>query len=286
MMTIAIVAAGVIAFVVVSTMIATSNHQRSTLPASNAAQIILGDPISYPVNDSWGSVTDGFILYEVIPVTVYAPASTSMSLTVPNLPPQTWVHFGKTSVVASPAGADTTMMIMGAVAQPGNAYRLTVEASSPNLTVNSTVHIATDDSSPIVLQGNPSDELLPPSSNVQVPANTATPDAISMVYDSAANRGSPATLDANLKVLGLQVNGSTQSMPSWLSVNFSKTAFTLTQYQPIFISMRESNTLALSTTSKPVTCVVAIDETVGGVESVQHVTLTIMPPFQSAEPFP
>jgi hypothetical protein len=279
-----VTAAALIATVGVETI---GGQTVTSTSSSGAARVVLGTPTSHFVTDTFGTVTDKWVLYQVIPVTVYGPTSTTFSLSTPNLPSQTWVHFGSSSVVTSATGTDTTITIMGAIASPGpgQSQDFTVQASDSAMTVNSTIQVATgSEGSPLmVLSGSPSEQLLP-STVDGLPSNASTPVSIPMVYDPSSPSTEPSTLAVSLDVLGIVVNGSVESVPSSMSFDFSNATFTLGQYQPAFISIHESNTVDLSVASPPQQYVVAIGETVNGVQSTQDVTMTIAPPFQSAPP--
>ena len=101
-----------------------------------------------------------------------------------------------------------------------------------------------------------------------------------IVYDPST-AGSPSVLDANFAVLGLSVNGSIEGVPSWLSVSFSSANLTLSEYQPTYLSIHVSNTLDFpSLAEPPLKCVLAVGETINGVESTQLIALAIYPPVR------
>jgi hypothetical protein len=166
---------------------------------------------------------------------------------------------------------------MGAFAKPGNADNLVVQASSPTLTLNATVSVAYVGIPRFVLHSS-SDQFLP--SQLDEPAGQAFPDDVMMVYDPANPAREPATLSFSLVVLGLSVNGSLQTLPSWLSVGFANPNFTLRPYQPSFTSIHLSNSVSMNPLSSPQRYVIAVAETVNGAESTQYITLTVTPPVQ------
>ena len=221
----------------------------------------------------WGSATVSFVLYQVIPITVYAASPAAMNLTASSLLSSAWMHFANASVIASPTGGDTTLTIMGAVvASQGTA--LSVEGSSPTLTFNSSLDIEFNGvgNGAIVLR-TPSDQLLPSAMGCSDQC-TATYE-LSMVYDPANLTTDPAALNVSLDVLGILVNGSIQSLPSMVSVGFTNTTFTLEQYQPVFVTIfHETNSFSPTSYNN---YTLAVAETVNGATSTQYVTMDFSP---------
>jgi hypothetical protein len=281
-----------------------TSQPQSVASLSSVPKIVVGNATSYFANDSFRGGGSSWILYQVIPVTVYAPTATALTMSVANLPPQTWVHFGTETLVASPSGTLTTMTVMGMVDNTGLSnhvpsvpgykgvlpavapgasaprYHLTLEASSSSLTVNSNISLSSISSlgsSLVVLNGSGSQPLFP-SNLGSFGSNESETDPINMVYAPSNPSTSPSSLDVSLKVLGVVVNGSLESMPSSLTFAFSQTDFTLTQYQPTFVSVHESNTVPLQTYSASQRFVVAVAETVNGAQFVQNLILTLEPP--------
>jgi hypothetical protein len=251
----------------------TSTTSVSPQVSSGAARIVFGNPVSHPVTGKWGGATVSFVLYQVIPITVYAATPTPMNLTVSNPLSSTWAHLANASVIASPTGGNTTLTIMGAVVESQGAG-LSVEASSPGLTLNSTVDIESNGvgNSAIVLHA-PSDQLLP-SAMGGSDQGMATYE-LSMVYDPANVTTDPAALNVSLDVLGILVNGSIQSSPNMLSVGFTNTTFTLAPYQPTFVTIFHETESFSPTSYNNYTLAVA--ETVNGATSTQYIAMDFSP---------
>lgn len=267
----------------VDTICSTQSNQQATSSFSGVPQIVIGNPTSCRVYDQGSrAVPSSWILYEVIPVSVFAPASTILTLSAPNLPPDSWAHFGTNPIVASLAGANTTLTVIGVVVASqgsGNIHNLTVMASSSSLVVSSTVHVSWDSlgGRPLtVLSGEGVEPFFPTSETFA--GNDTASDSINMVYDPSNASTAPSSLRVNLKVLGVVVDGSVKNMPSKLSISFSKTDFTLNPYQPDFLTIDEFNTISLGSASLPQRFVVAVAETINGTELTEDLTVTIEPP--------
>jgi hypothetical protein len=267
----------------VDILCAPESNQQTVSSFSGVPQMVIGNPTSCRVYDQGSrAVPTSWILYQVIPVTVYAPTSTILTLSAPDIPPDSWAHFGTNPLVASPAGANTTLTVMGVVTTSqgsGSVHNLTVQASSPALTVNSTVPVAWGSlgGRPLtVLSGEGAEPLFPTSESFA--SNVSSASSVNMVYDPGNVSAAPSSLSVDLKVLGVVVDGSVKSMPSTLVFSFSKADFTLAPYQPDFLTIDESNTIPLGPTSPPQRFVVAVAETVNGVEATQDLALTIEPP--------
>jgi hypothetical protein len=127
-----------------------------------------------------------------------------------------------------------------------------------------------------VLSGEGAEPLFPTSESFA--SNVSSASSVNMVYDPGNVSAAPSSLSVDLKVLGVVVDGSVKSMPSTLVFSFSKADFTLAPYQPDFLTIDESNTIPLGPTSPPQRFVVAVAETVNGVEATQDLALTIEPP--------
>ncbi|MDA4123384.1 MAG: hypothetical protein OK456_09420 [Thaumarchaeota archaeon] len=240
---------------------------------SGAPRIVLGSPVSHSVTGVWGSGTVSFVLYQVIPITVYAATPAVMNLTASSLLSSGWTHFANASVIASPTGGYTTLTIMGAVVASQGAA-LSVEASSPTLTLNSSLGIEPNGvgNSAIVLR-TPSGQLLPSAMGCSDQC-TATYE-LSMVYDPTNVTTDPAALNVSLDVLGILVNGSIQGLPSMLSVGFTNTTFTLAQYQPDFVTIFHETNIFSPTSYNDYTLAVA--EIVNGATSTQYIAMDFSP---------
>jgi hypothetical protein len=222
-------------------------------------------------------LTVSFVLYQVIPVTVYAATPTPMNLSVSSLLSSAWAHLTNASVIASPTGGNTTLTITGAVVD-SQGSGLTVEANSSTLTLNSSLGVEFNGvgngvgNGAIVLR-TPSDQLLP-SAMGGSDQGMATYE-LEMVYDPANVTADPATLNVSLDVLGILVNGSIQSLPNVLSVGFTNTTFTLARYQPNFVSIFHETESFNPTSYNNYTLVVA--ETVNGATSTQYIAMDFSP---------
>ena len=108
----------------VDILCAPESNQQAVSSFSGVPQIVIGNPTSCRVYDQGSrAIPSSWILYQVIPVTVYAPTSTILTLSVPDLPSDSWAHFGTNPLVVSPAGANTTLTVMGVVVPPGRPER-------------------------------------------------------------------------------------------------------------------------------------------------------------------
>lgn len=266
----------------VDILCAPESNQQAVSSFSGVPQIVIGNPTSCRVYDQGSrAIPSSWILYQVIPVTVYAPTSTILTLSVPDLPSDSWAHFGTNPLVVSPAGANTTLTVMGVVVTPQgarNVHDLTVQASSSSLVVNSTVPVAWGSlgGRPLtVMSGEGGKPLLPTSESFT--SNVSSAYSINMVYDPGNVSTAPSSLSVSLKVLGVVIDGSVKNMSSTLSFSLSKTDFTLDPYQPDFLTIDESNTIPLGSDS-PQRFVVAVAETVNGVQATQDIMVTIEPP--------
>jgi hypothetical protein len=249
----------------------------STSNVGVVTQLVAGTAVNHQVSDQFGGAGVSFPLYQTIPVTVYASSPTTTSLAALSAPSDAWVYLGTNSVTATPAGAVANITMMGAYTTDSNAsdaQALVVGAPGAN-----TTFYVRPSGFPFAAISNASSTIIPNVPNLgAVDDNQSATDPWTFVYAPSDPATAPSSLSVSLQVLGLEVNGSLQAMPSFLKVGFLNSTFTLSEYQPAFDAAHVSNSVVLTAIGSHENYQVAVKQTVDGSSQIAYVQVEIVGP--------
>jgi hypothetical protein len=146
--------------------------------------------------------------------------------------------------------------------------------------VNTTLYVRPGDIPFVAIRNASSVTVIPNVANLGWDgSNTSTTDPWTFVYDPSDPATAPATLSVSLQVLGLDVNGSGQPMPSFLKLGFLNSTFTLNGYQPAFDAVHVWDSVVLTAFGSNEYYQVAVKETVDGLSQVAYVQVDIEGPL-------
>jgi len=268
----------------VSTSTVTSTTTSISISTAGVVtQLVAGTAVNHQVSDQFGGAGVSFGLYQTIPVTVYASSPTTTSLTAVSVPPDAWLYFGANSVTATPAGATATITMMGTDETDPNlpeSQTLVVGAGSGSASGANATFYVRPNGFPFAAIGNASSTVIPNVPNLgAVDDNQSATDPWTFVYDPSNPATAPSSLSVSLQVLGLEVDGSLQAMPSFLKVGFLNSTFTLGEYQPAFDAVHVWNSVVLTTFGAHENYQVAVKETIDGSSQVAYVQVEIVGPL-------
>lgn len=240
----------------------------------------VGQPKTFAESFYYSGTGVNFVPYEVIPITVVATTTTTLSLAASSIPAGVWVHFSAGTVDANPQGTTVDLTLMGAV-EPmtpvpgGENISMEISASSASMDLNATIPLAVG-GFPIIQLQNQSSDLLP--SNVEIPSNASEPFVVGLVYSPAESSNQPSVLHGTMNVLGQYSGGTISPLPNWLNLGFSNQSLTLDEYQPAYFALDEQNSANLTAQSSSLTLSVAISESLNNYTHTQVIGLTLTPP--------
>ena len=213
----------------------------------------------------------GFVGYEKFPINVYSDKPQTVTLDAKDFPHGGWYKFEPQELVATPQGTPSTL-IVASVVKPflinvlsNHVVRLYANSSDGN----SFAYLPlTEGGNPIkILNSTGPIEFGSLTTNI----NNTTPNSVGIVYDS---NQSSASLPISLSVLGVVNNATISPMPSWLSVDFLPSAFTLNSSQPYYFA------IDITTIAPPIgsNTTVAIGEEIGTKNYTGYIPISIPPP--------
>lgn len=247
-------------------------------PSKPSAHVTVGKPDVHYVNlcstrsgtHGGGGTCMGFVGYEEFPLMVYSDMTGTVNLSASNLPNGAWIKFLPQQVVATPEGTPAKLVLAGAL-EPFEINVLDVKVAHiyANSTQGSSIAylpLGNNGEKVQVLNGTAPMEFGSPIVNI----NSTTPSPFGIVYDSNPTTNSLSVL---LSVLGVEQNNKTVPMPSWLSVDFVPSSFTLNASQPFYLKM-ETSTITPPSGSN---ATVVVGEQIGGKIYTGHIQIKVPP---------
>ena len=224
-----------------------------------------------PPGSSMGQNCMGFVGYEEFPIKVYSDKLQTVTLDAKDFLTSGWYKFQPQDLVATPQGTPSTL-IVASVVKPfminvlsTHVVRLYANSSDGN----SFAYLPlTEGGNPIkVLNSTGPIEFGSLTTNI----NSTTPNSVGIVYDS---NQSSASLPVSFSILGVVDGNKISHLPSWLSVDFLPSAFTLNSSQPYYfaIDITTTNPIIGSNTT------VAIGEKIGARNYTGYIPISIPPP--------
>ena len=224
-----------------------------------------------PPGSSMGQSCMGFVGYEQFPIKVYSDKVRTVTLNAKDFLSSGWYKFEPQELVATPQGTPSTL-IVASVVKPflinvlsNHVVKLYANSSDGN---SFTYLPLTEGGNPIkVLNSTGPIEFGSLTTNI----NSTTPNSVGIVYDS---NQSSASLPVSFSVLGVTKGNKISQMPSWLSVDFLPSTFTLNSSQPYYFA------IDISTVAPPIgsNTTVAIGEEIGTRNYTGYIPISIPAP--------
>ncbi len=224
-----------------------------------------------PPGSSVGQSCMGFVGYEEFPIKVYSDKVRTVTLDAKDFLSSGWYKFEPQELVATPQGTPSTL-IVASVVKPFMINVLSnhvVKLYANSSDGNSFAYLPlTEGGNPIkVLNSTGPIEFGSLTTNI----NNTTPNSVGIVYDS---NQSSTSLPVSFSVLGVVDGSKISQMPSWLSVDFLPSAFTLNSSKPYYFA------IDITTVAPPVgsNTTVAIGEKIGTKNYTGYIPISIPPP--------